>query len=310
MRFLKILLFFFFIQIFLFQPVRAIEETEPNNIKEEACFISSGETITGHTGVKTEQGLTGDIDIFGLNIKSPGKLTLYCGIVKKFGSSDGNPSIRIDIINSEDLNAGQWKNPYTGKNSSPVFETLETDARSINIQKAGTIYIKVDRYEADSYYKLTVVYSGEGLLDLPVPDPVQEEEPNDIPSEANLLPIRQPVTGHTGNTGKYGLEGNRDYFMVEVPSPGKLTVFLTVQGKYSDTEKGDASVKITFINSDEMASGEWKDIETGLDKSPVFYKGTDGFCIFIKQPGDVLLSLDRYEANAKYKMIVLFQTGE
>jgi len=310
MKSLRYLLIILLVISSLISPVYSKEETEPNNIIEEANSVLPGETVLGHTGLKTEYGLSGDVDVFSIQVTGPGKLTLYAGILKKWGTSDGTPSIRMSIINGDELKVSEWKNPYSGKFESPVFTEIKTEARSISFQKSGTMYIKVDRYEADAYYKFTVDYKSGGQENLPVPDPIEEVEPNDIPSKANILPLRQPIIGHTGNMGKYGLEGNKDYFLVDVPSPGKLTVFLTVKGKYSDSESGEPSLKVTMVNEDEMASGAWKDVTTGINKSPVFYQGTEGCCIFIKYGGEVLLNIDRYQANAKYKMIVLFQTGE
>jgi len=303
----KFLLFFLFLSIFIL-PVAAKEETEPNNTEKTSNPISPGECIMGHTGMKSEEGFIGDIDIFSFKAQYAGKITVYAGVVKKYGIIEGNPSIRLDLLNSDELKADSWKDPYSGKVLSPVFDGSGSGARSLTIGKAGTVYLRVDRCGADAYYKFTVIYQPEGKPEnQEMPDSIEEVEPNDIPSQANSLPLRQPVTGHTGNMGKYGLEGNKDCYVVEVPSPGKLLVFVTIKGKYFKDETGNPSLRVYISNADEMTSGPWKDPDTGEDKSAVFNQGTEGRCIFIKSGGQVFLVVDRYEANASYKLTVVFQ---
>ena len=306
--FFKFILIVFFVFTVTLIPAFSKEETEPNNTKKEANFISPGEGIVGHTGMKGEHGFTGDIDIFSFKADYAGKITVYASVLKKYGNVEEDASIRIDILNDEDLNAGAWKDPSSGKVLSPVFTENKTSARAITIGKGGMVYLKVDRCGGDAYYKFTVIYQSLKEEETATPgEAISETEPNDIASQANFLPLRQPVTGHTGKIGTYGLEGNKDYYRVEVPSPGKLTVFVTVTGKYNDSETGQPSLRLSIANGEEMASGDWKNPDTGKDMSPVFYKGTAGRCIFIKYSGEVILFVDRYEANAKYKLTVIFQ---
>jgi len=307
LRFFYIILNLLFIFFLFLHPVFARLEEEPNNTKKESNTINSGDTISGHTGMETSYGLMGDIDIFCLTVKYPGKLTIYATVEKKFGSSSGNPSIKIDILNPDVVKAGEWKDPVTGKKASPVYNSDKTIKRIIAIRKPGKIYLKVDRYEVDAYYTFKVFYEDMGKPESkPLPSAIQEIEPNDRINQAMSLPLRQPVTGHTGNMGKYGLEGNSDYYAVEIPYPGKVTVFLTIEGIYGQEEKGEPSIKISIVNEKEMVSGSWKDPYTGEDVSSIFYKGNKGKSIFVKSSGKLFLRLDRYEANAKYTLIVIF----
>ncbi len=290
-------------------PVCSKEEVELNNTIDKANSVSSGETVTGHTGVQTQYGLMGDIDIFCLPVKYPGKLTVYASVTGKFGNAGGESSIRIDILNKDELKAGEWKEPSSGKEKSPVC--TDNITRAITFQKPGNIYILVDRYGEHAYYKVKIVYEEKGnnkTESLPIA--VSETEPNDTPSSAMKLSLRQPVAGHTGFIGKYGLQGNRDYYTVEVPYPGKLTVYLNIEGIYGEGNMGKPSVNISLVNGDEMTSGKWKNPYTGEEVSPVFYSGDKGKSIFIKKGGKLLILLDRYEANAKYRFVVVFESGE
>jgi hypothetical protein len=56
-----------------------------------------------------------------------------------------------------------------------------------------------------------------------------------------------------------------------------------------------------------MISGSWKNPYTGEDISPIFYQGDKGKSIFIKKGGKIIIILDRYEAHAKYRFLVVFQ---
>lgn len=287
-------------------PVCSKEEVEPNNTRDKANIISSGETITGHTGIETQYGLMGDMDIFCLSVKYPGKLTVYASVTGKFGSSGGDPSIKVELLNKDELNTGEWKDPSSGKETSAVC--TGNIIRTITVQKAGNIYISVDRYGEHAYYKVKIVYEEKGNNKVePLSSVISETEPNDTPSNAMKLPLRQPVVGHTGFIGKYGLQGNRDYYAIEVPYPGKLTVYLNIEGSYGEGEMGKPSVNISLVNGDEMTSGSWKNPYTGEDISPIFYRGDKGKSIFIKKGGKIIIVLDRYEANAKYRFLVVFQ---
>lgn len=290
-------------------PVYSKEEVEPNNTIEKANSVSSGETVTGHTGIETQYGLTGDMDIFCLPVKYPGKLTVYASVTGKFGSAGGDPSIRIGILNKDELKTGEWKDPSSGKEISAVCTGNIT--RTITVQKPGNIYILVDRYSEHAYYKVKIVYEEKGNNKVEaLSSAISETEPNDTPSGAMKIPLRQPVTGHTGFMGKYGLQGNRDYYAVEVPYPGKLTVYLNIEGSYGKSEMGKPSINISLVNGDEMTSGSWKNSYTGEDTSSVFYRGDKGKSIFIKKGGKLLIILDRYEANATYRFVVVFESGE
>jgi len=290
-------------------PVFSKEEVELNNTIDKANGISSGETVTGHTGVQTQYGLMGDIDIFCLPVKYPGKLTVYASVTGKFGNAGGEPSIRIDILNKDELKTGEWQDPSSGKVKSAVC--TDNITRTITVQKSGNIYILVDRYGEHAYYKVKIVYEEKGNNKKEVlSSAVSETEPDDTPSSAMKLSFKQPVVGHTGFIGKYGLQGNRDYYTVEVPYPGKLTVYLNIEGRYGEGNMGKPSVNISIVNGDEMTSGTWKNPYTGEDTSSVFYSGDKGKSIFIKKGGKLLILLDRYEANAYYRFVVVFESGE
>lgn len=282
------------------------EEKEQNNTEKKACVIYSGDVVTGHTGLKTDYGFTGDIDLYRIDVSSPGILTISGCVHGKFGSSKGEPSVRIDVFNGDEVKAGEWKN-LKGKKDSPVYTENKT-VRYMDIRKAGVIYLKVEGYNADAYYEFAVSYKGEAVNNevKTISDPVKEVESNDTPDKAMKIDLREPVMGNTGKVGKYGIEGNKDYYSVEVPGPGKLTAFVNITGKYGDDE-GEPSIKLSFVNKDEMASGEWKNIKTGEDVNPIFYKGTRGICVFIKTGGNIILMVDRYGANAKYKLTVMFE---
>ncbi|MEQ8189819.1 MAG: hypothetical protein ABRQ39_17760 [Candidatus Eremiobacterota bacterium] len=305
-KLLSIILLLFFMSL---MPVCSKEEAEPNNTMDKANSISSGDTVTGHTGIETQYGLMGDMDIFCLPVKYPGKLTVYASVTGKFGNTAGESSIRVDILNKDELKTGEWKDPSSGKEKSPVCTGNIT--RTITVQKPGNIYILVDRYGEHAYYKVKIVYEEKGNnKSETLSSAVSEAEPNDTPSSAMKLALKQPVVGHTGLTGKYGLQGNRDYYTVEVPYPGKLTVYLNIEGRYGEGNMGKPSVNISLVNGDEMASGSWKNPYTGQDTSSVFYKGDKGKSIFIKKGGKLIILLDRYEANAKYRFVVVFESGE
>jgi len=173
-------------------------EAEPNNSRETATEIRLGQSVQGYYQAK------GDEDYFRLIVDKPGKNLIQVDL-SAVPDADG----KIEILDREgkrlwEANDGDKAEPE----SIPHFVVSE-----------GVYFIYVRGYHknvANSYTLSTRLLGPwqEGL----------EAEPNDEVKRANEIKLNRPLSGRVNS------KRDRDYYILNVPSPGVDMVVMTVSG--------------------------------------------------------------------------------
>ena len=177
--------------------------------------------------------LPGDIDYFRLEITEPGELTVYTtGSLDTIGSIEDDTGVAF------------------------IEGDQEGDGNNFRIvcnAKPETYYIRVRGYEnATGDYTLHTSFAPDPEVPL-VPD---AETPVDTPQIADdhgdMYKVATELFFDIPQTGQINPVGDVDYFLLEIPEPGELTVYTTGSLDTIGSVEDDAGV---FANGDQEGDG-------------------------------------------------------
>lgn len=199
-----------------FSGTDQFSENEPNDSLQTAYSIETNKTYTGNLQSSR------DSDYFKFNLTSAGKVTIN--------------------FQHEQVNNGSWKlyvldsNNKTMTEKSSGKDEINVSSSSLRLA-AGTYYVKIGSYNFNnSNYKITVNYSPE--------DGTFESEPNNLISMANSIDFNKTYTGNIQSSD------DRDYFMFNMTTPGKITVNF----KHEQVSNGSWKIYVFDSNNKELTS--------------------------------------------------------
>lgn len=173
-------------------------EAEPNNRIEEATEIRLGQAVEGYYNI------AGDEDYFKFVVKNPGKSCIQIDLSAVPGS-DGE----FQILDQAGRTLWDADDGEKGQPESVAYFTVTE----------GTYYIRVrgrPKNIADKYMLSTRLIG-------PWKEN-QEAEPNDEVEQASEIKLNRPFLGRVNG------KNDRDYYILNVPSPGVDMVIMTLSG--------------------------------------------------------------------------------
>ncbi|MCY4655978.1 MAG: S8 family serine peptidase, partial [Gammaproteobacteria bacterium] len=174
-----------------------------------------GDTIAAATPIEIDQSVSGvlehseDTDVFSLQIAQLGTLTAY---------TSSNIDTLGRLLDSDGLEVAQDDDGGQSFNFR-----IQTDVTP------GTYYIEVRGYGgATGSYNIQTDFEGTSTpSDPPDPPESSDDDHGDTPSTATLIETESETGGEIEVSGVIEISGDIDYFEIEFPSIGDVTIYTT-----------------------------------------------------------------------------------
>jgi len=182
-----------------FTPASLSNDTEPNDMSSQAQVLPVNGSMTGHLGYYGN-GITDMNDWWKITILEDGKLTI---------NTLSNLTLCVVSYLYDQNATTELTNTYppscSDTNRTMIYNNLTP----------GTYYIKSNRLSGYGSYTIASQFTPASLPN--------DTEPNDISSEAQVLPVNGSMTGHLGYYGN-GITDMNDWWKITILVDGKLTI--------------------------------------------------------------------------------------
>ncbi|HPE97542.1 MAG: T9SS type A sorting domain-containing protein [Chitinophagales bacterium] len=177
------------------------QDAEPNDVYTDALVLAENSSADGHLGYRYNGGALDQIDWYQVTT-----------------TEDGNLNVTLDIEPSSYFNLSIYdSNGVTSLGSASASDLVSVTRNGV---AAGVYYIRVHYYSTTYYGGYTLTNS---LTSTGIPN---DAEPNDVSTQALVLPENGSTQGHIGYRYNGGSYDEDDWYELTTTSDGDVTVSL------------------------------------------------------------------------------------
>ena len=196
-----------------------LQEIEPNNAIGTATPLPSDTTISGNIGVCSPTNTTADI--FHITPPSQGTMRVEA-CMSTVGAAPLNVTFKVSVSNGSVLATHTLQ---AGANGGAITSFFEMPCQAMY-----DYYITVETSGSAECMSYSFSYTTNA------PTFENDAEPNNSTAQAIILPQGTPATGHLNfNAGLGGSANNVDYYRIDLPTDGVLTVNVEAEHDNSST---------------------------------------------------------------------------
>jgi photosystem II stability/assembly factor-like uncharacterized protein len=209
-------------------------DTEPNDIPSQALLLPLDQTLQGHLGYFRNQFFD-DKDYWKVTLQQDGYLTVNV-MMDSLDEQGNRINFDLDLYDADSTSTIAWDQSDNDRNLK-ASRWLMPGIYFIRVNKAGG--------EAGTYEIHATVQSPSALNDI---------EPNDVPSQAMVLPFDQTKEGHLGYFRNQKFD-YIDYWKVTLPHDG----FLMVDAKMDslDEQGNRINFDLDLYDADSTSNIAW-----------------------------------------------------
>ena len=259
----------------------ATADPEPNNTWQNAVALRNGPAASGQLGY-TSQGDLDVVDWYKIEVPDEGNVNLY---------ATAETTLVLSYLEVFTLNEDGQDIAYRSRKDMNGQQKDTTVVFNLPDLKAGTYYLKLNRWDGYGTYSLQYVYSKNSRTTDP--------EPNNDWSQASLIEEGAVQTGALGHYYRSSDFDKTDWYKIEVPDEGTAVFATTTETSLNlgylevYTAKTDSTgTKIVFRNRKGM-DGQQRDT-------------TVVFTLSDMAPGTYYLKLDQWNGFGSYDLKYTF----
>ncbi|MEO8588004.1 MAG: SBBP repeat-containing protein, partial [Flavobacteriales bacterium] len=216
-------------------------DVEPNNSTSQAVVLVEAQPAQGQLNVAGGDNL----DYYRANLTGDGVLNV--NVEAEHAGVETNATVTVVLLVSTGTVLQTWTVPV-GANAIPISTVVSETCRG-----AFSYYLKISSTICGTSYRLTYTVTP--------PLFAADTEPNNTPTQANLLVVGQPAAGHVN----FYSADNIDYHRINLSGDGILNV--NVEAEHAGVET-DGTMTVILIVSTGTVLGTWS-VPVGAGSVPI-----------------------------------------
>ena len=256
----------------------ATADAEPNNEWTEAITLNSGPSVSGQLGYSYNNN-TDTRDWYKIVVPKEGKAVF---------STTTETTLRLGSLNMYTYNADSTDTKFRNSQDMDGYGADTTIVYTVPDLKAGTYFLRLDRYSGYGTYSLQYVFTPNSRQN--------DDEPNDEWTQAKEVMDGSVQQGGLGYNYQNDTD-TKDWFKITVPDEGTMVFAAT-----TETTLRLGSLNVFVLNEDgsNVALRNSKDMDAYGADTTIVYTMPD------VKAGTYYIRLDRYAGYGGYDLAYTF----